>query len=69
VVEVRQDEEGEEAASRVRLLVGDADAAVLTGASFTMLQAVDGVALRWAVDTWQALAPIGRPPPSRLPKG
>jgi hypothetical protein len=52
VVEVRQDEEGEEAASRVRLLVGDADAAVLTGASCTMLQAVDGVALKWAVDTW-----------------
>ena len=27
-------------------------AAVLTGASLTMLQAVDGVALKWAVDTW-----------------
>ena len=27
-------------------------AAVLTGAALTMLQAVDGVALKWAVDTW-----------------
>src|SRR5215208_6138436 len=27
-------------------------AAVLAGASLTMLQAVDGVALKWAVDTW-----------------
>ena len=27
-------------------------ATVLTGASLTMLQAVDGVALKWAVDTW-----------------
>src|SRR5215207_6410176 len=27
-------------------------AAVLTGASLTMLQAVDGVALKWAVDAW-----------------
>jgi hypothetical protein len=27
-------------------------AAVLTGASITMLQAVDGVALKWAVDAW-----------------
>jgi hypothetical protein len=27
-------------------------AAVLTGAAFTMLQAVDGVALKWAVDAW-----------------
>jgi hypothetical protein len=27
-------------------------AAVLTGASVTMLQAVDGVALKWAVDAW-----------------
>ena len=26
--------------------------AVLTAASFTMLQAVDGVALKWAVDAW-----------------
>jgi len=25
---------------------------VLTGASVTMLQAVDGVALKWAVDAW-----------------
>jgi hypothetical protein len=34
-------------------------AAVLTGASLTMLQAVDGVALKWAVDTW-ASAPADR---------
>src|SRR5215204_5837927 len=27
-------------------------AALLTGASLTMLQAVDGVALKWAVDNW-----------------
>jgi hypothetical protein len=27
-------------------------AAVLTGAAITMLQAVDGVALKWAVDAW-----------------
>src|SRR5215210_3274064 len=27
-------------------------AALLTGASLTMLQAVDGVALKWAVDAW-----------------
>jgi hypothetical protein len=27
-------------------------AAVLTGAALTMLQAIDGVALKWAVDTW-----------------
>src|SRR5215212_5282270 len=27
-------------------------AAVLAGAALTMLQAVDGVALKWAVDTW-----------------
>ena len=27
-------------------------AAVLTAAAFTMLQAVDGVALKWAVDAW-----------------
>ena len=27
-------------------------AALLAGASLTMLQAVDGVALKWAVDTW-----------------
>ena len=26
--------------------------AVVTGASITMLQAVDGVALKWAVDAW-----------------
>ncbi len=32
-------------------------AVVLTGASFTMLQAVDGVALKWAVDAW-ASAPV-----------
>ena len=32
-------------------------AAVLTGASVTMLQAVDGVALKWAVDAW-ASAPV-----------
>jgi hypothetical protein len=31
-------------------------AAVLTAASLTMLQAVDGVALKWAVDAW-AIAP------------
>ena len=30
--------------------------AVLTAAAFTMLQAVDGVALKWAVDAW-AVAP------------
>ena len=29
-------------------------AAVVTAAAFTMLQAVDGVALKWAVDTWAA---------------
>ena len=33
--------------------------AVLTAASLTMLQAVDGVALKWAVDTW-ANAPAGQ---------
>jgi uncharacterized membrane protein len=33
-------------------------AALLTGASLTMLQAVDGVALKWAVDAW-ASAPAG----------
>jgi len=27
-------------------------AALLTGAALTMLQAIDGVALKWAVDTW-----------------
>ena len=27
-------------------------AAVLTAGSFTVLQAVDGVALKWAVDAW-----------------
>src|ERR671915_1044797 len=32
-------------------------AAVLTADAFTMLQAVDGVALKWAVDTW-ASAPV-----------
>ena len=32
-------------------------AAVLTAGSFTMLQAVDGVALKWAVDAW-ASAPV-----------
>jgi hypothetical protein len=31
-------------------------AAVVTAATFTMLQAVDGVALKWAVDAW-AVAP------------
>lgn len=31
-------------------------AALLTAAAFTMLQAVDGVALKWAVDAW-AVAP------------
>ncbi len=34
-------------------------AAVLTGASLTMLQAVDGVALKWAVDAW-ASAPANQ---------
>ena len=34
-------------------------AAVLTGAALTMLQAIDGVALKWAVDTW-ASAPAGQ---------
>jgi hypothetical protein len=34
-------------------------AALLTGASVTMLQAVDGVALKWAVDVW-ASAPADR---------
>ncbi len=34
-------------------------AAVLTAASLTMLQAVDGVALKWAVDAW-ASAPADR---------
>lgn len=33
--------------------------ALLTGASLTMLQAVDGVALKWAVDAW-ASAPADR---------
>ena len=33
-------------------------AALLTGASLTMLQAVDGVALKWAVNAW-ASAPAG----------
>ena len=33
-------------------------AAVLTAASFTILRAVDGVALKWAVDAW-ASAPAG----------
>src|SRR5215212_738743 len=33
-------------------------AALLTGASLTMLQAVDGVALKWAVDAWSS-APAG----------
>ena len=32
-------------------------AAVVTAAAFTMLQAVDGVALKWAVDTWAAASP------------
>ena len=32
-------------------------AAVLTAGSFTVLQAVDGVALKWAVDAW-ASAPV-----------
>ena len=31
-------------------------AAVLTAASLTMLQAVDGVALKWAVDAWASAA-------------
>jgi hypothetical protein len=31
-------------------------AAILTAAGFTMLQAVDGIALKWAVDAW-AVAP------------
>jgi hypothetical protein len=34
-------------------------AAVLTAATLTMLQAVDGVALKWAVDAW-ASAPAGQ---------
>ena len=34
-------------------------AALLTGAALTMLQAVDGVALKWAADTW-ASAPADR---------
>jgi hypothetical protein len=34
-------------------------AAVLAAASLTMLQAVDGVALKWAVDNWVS-APAGR---------
>ena len=32
--------------------------ALLTAAAFTMLQAVDGIALKWAVDAW-AVAPPG----------
>jgi hypothetical protein len=32
-------------------------AALLTGAAFTMLQAVDGIALKWAVDEWAAAPP------------
>jgi hypothetical protein len=34
-------------------------AALLTGGAFTMLQAVDGVALKWAVDAW-ASAPANQ---------
>jgi hypothetical protein len=35
-------------------------AALLTGAAFTMLQAVDGIALKWAVDEWAASPPDER---------
>jgi uncharacterized membrane protein len=42
-------------------------AALLTGASLTMLQAVDGVTLKWAVDTWQAPPLTKRATSSRLP--
>ena len=33
--------------------------ALLTGASLTMLQAVDGVALKWAVDAWASAPAAG----------
>jgi hypothetical protein len=35
-------------------------AALLTAAGFTMLQAVDGIALKWAVDAWAAASPTER---------
>ena len=35
-------------------------AALLTGAAFTALQAVDGIALKWAVDEWAAAPPDER---------
>jgi hypothetical protein len=35
-------------------------AALLTAAGFTMLQAVDGIALKWAVDAWAAAAEAER---------
>jgi hypothetical protein len=35
-------------------------AALLTAAGFTMLQAVDGIALEWAVDAWSAASAADR---------
>ena len=37
-------------------------AAILTASAFTILQAVDGIALKIAVDTWYAIPPPSSPP-------
>jgi hypothetical protein len=43
-------------------------AAVTTAASFTVLQAVDGVTLRYAVDAWASVPAPRRRPPSPQPR-
>jgi hypothetical protein len=47
--------EADWAAARMGRLV-----AVATAVAFTILQAVDGIALKWAVDAWVAAPPDGR---------
>ena len=41
--------------------------AILTASAFTILQAVDGIALKIAVDTWYAIPPSS--PPTEAPEG
>jgi len=43
-------------------------AAVTTAASFTVLQAVDGIALKRAVDAWAGAPAAEKPQPSRPPR-
>jgi len=44
-------------------------AAVVAASTFAILQAIDGIALKRAVDSWAAAPPMKKSPPLELPKG